>query len=46
MSGIQELDVKVIDKIDSTGHEKGYFNKTKQNNKTRLQKVLNGMQSF
>lgn len=44
--GIQELDVRVFDKIDSTGHQDGYFNKVKKSNKTRLRKVMNGMDSF
>ena len=42
--GPQELDVKVYEKLDSTGHPKGYFNQVRIKNKTRLQNVLNGMQ--
>ena len=45
-AGTQDLNVQVLDKIDSTGHPDGYFNKVKIQNRTRLQKVMNGMKSF
>jgi len=38
--------LKVLDKIDSTGHKGGYFHKVKLSNKTHLKKVMNGMKSF
>lgn len=44
--GNLELDIRILDKIDSTGHDAGYFNQVKVQNKTRLQKVMNGMKSF
>ena len=36
--------MKVVEKIDSTGHTRSYFNKTKNLNKSRLSQVINGMQ--
>ena len=35
--------MKVVEKIDSTGRTRSYFNKTKSMNKSRLQQVINGM---